>query len=647
MSLRSKIVVLLLAVVVLYGLTDFFVQRTTIAPTFDRVDSSEAIKDIQRVKHALKTETDELARDCKSLASWRATWNFALDRDPDFVELNLGPSAFERLDLDLIYISTPEGEVLWGGTRDSAWEPMIDLPRILSDAVVLTRAYTTESNGGAEREGYVPRIGLSGMRATKLGPVLLCTRPITESTEGLLARGAVTVGRLLDQDLIDELIEKTKVDFDLWAIDDPQLPASEAQLLNEVTSSYEPLVEQADASRLYVYSSHDDMASVPAFLLRVTAERTVGLSGATALNFAWNSTVVAGLLMLMALVLVLQKIVLRPLSMLTRHVEAIGRTEDVHAKLELLHDDELGILAREFNSLMEKLAQSRADLVTAAREAGMSEIATGILHNVGNTLNSVNVSAALLANTVHGLSGPKDLNAVIEVLQQHAEDLPTFIGSEQGSHLSPFLSNIAGSLDAAVVDIVSEVESLTNGIEHIRELIQSQQNFAGRSSLVESLRPVDLIKEAFLICERAVAADPGLTTVHEIEDLPRLMLDRHKVLEILVNLIQNARQAMNAAGIADRRIVLRAHRIELDAEVRLVMEVTDNGVGIDHETAEKIFNMGFTTKKDGHGFGLHAAANSATEMNGRLTVHSGGLGTGATFRLELPYEAARVASPQL
>ncbi|MFT4540857.1 MAG: two-component system NtrC family sensor kinase [Planctomycetota bacterium] len=645
MPLRTKIVALLLVVVVSYGLTDFFVQRAVIAPIFEEVQTTEALEDIERVRHAIRAETAELTRDCQGLASWKPTWDFAGDRNQSYIEDNLGPSAFDRYGLDLIFISNPRGELLFGGTREEGWQEQIDLPRILSDAVVLTQAWEFEVESEPSNQNYTPTVALSGMRATHLGPVLLCTRPITDPKGVSEVRGAVTVGRLIDQEMIEALGNKTQVTFDLWPLEDASIPTAAREVMDQVTARYKPLVVEADAETLHVYSCEDDMASEPAFLLRARVARSVSASGETALRFAWNSTVVAGLIMLMALVFVLKKVVLDPLSLLTRHVVAIGKTEDVHAKLALDRDDELGILSRNFDELMGKLAQSRADLVTAAREAGMSEIATGILHNVGNTLNSVNVSAALLANKVRGMSGPKDLNAVVGVLSEHAEDLPEFIGSEQGSNLSPFLTSIAGSLDEDVSHLVHEVDSLTGGIEHIRELIQSQQNLAGRSALVESLFVHELIDEANLISERALLPDSELTIVHEIQDLPRLMLDRHKILEILVNLIQNARQAMLQAEIHERHLTIRAQRTGAE-EDRLVIEVTDNGIGIDVETAEQIFNMGFTTKSSGHGFGLHAAANSAVEMGGSLNLSSEGLSTGATFRLELPFQEAPVAESQ-
>ena len=107
---------------------------------------------------------------------------------------------------------------------------------------------------------------------------------------------------------------------------------------------------------------------------------------------------------------------------------------------------------------------------------------------------------------------------------------------------------------------------------------------------------------------------------------------------MLVNLFKNARESMAEAGVRGRLCI----RVRRNGK-RLCLEVEDNGVGIARENLARIFNHGFTTKRGGHGFGLHASANAATEMSGHLSAASAGQGRGATFTLDLPLEPASVA----
>jgi signal transduction histidine kinase len=332
---------------------------------------------------------------------------------------------------------------------------------------------------------------------------------------------------------------------------------------------------------------------------------------------------------------VLRKTVLDPIGRLTRHVVEIGRTDDMSARLRLERGDEIGILSREFDSMTEKLERSRAQVVEAARNAGMSEIATGILHNVGNVLNSVNVSANVVAQRVQSskLEKLEKLNAMVEA---QGERLGDFITSNpKGKHVAPFLGEVTRLLRGDHEAIAAEIKSLNEGIEHIRKLVDAQQQLAGKSSFAESVRLDEQIELALSIAARATGERANLDVRCEIEDLGRVRLDRHKLVQVLVNVIKNARESVDASGGAGR-VTVRALR---DGE-RLRIDVVDDGAGIAAENLARVFNHGFTTKSGGHGFGLHSSANAATEMGGRLGAASAGLGRGATFTLDLPLERA-------
>ena len=115
--------------------------------------------------------------------------------------------------------------------------------------------------------------------------------------------------------------------------------------------------------------------------------------------------------------------------------------------------------------------------------------------------------------------------------------------------------------------------------------------------------------------------------------MPAVMVDKHKVLQILVNLMRNAKYAMDELGPPEKCLTVSIRRREPG---RVVVCVRDNGIGISAENLTRIFNHGFTTKRDGHGFGLHSGLQAARELGGRLCATSDGIGRGATFCLELP-----------
>jgi signal transduction histidine kinase len=390
------------------------------------------------------------------------------------------------------------------------------------------------------------------------------------------------------------------------------------------------------------YLAMSDIRNFPVLLLRANLDRAATERGSWAVRYGLVSTIAAGLLMMLVLLNMMQRTVLKPLAQLTEHAVNIGRSDDFTRRIGSgdTRTDEVGILTREFDSMIEKVAQSRAALVDTARAAGMSEIATGVLHNVGNVLNSVNVSATLVAQKARG-GAPEDFKKVVELLRPSADDLAGFIQRDpRGKHLYPLLDSLATQLVNEQSTLLQEVGSLTSGIEHIKELVQAQQGYAGRAGVREVLSVAQLIDSAVSITERGVQGSSDIKIVREYEAMDACPVDRHRLMEIFVNLIQNARQSL-LESTSERSLTLRLKKPGAD---RLRIEVIDTGVGIPPENIARVFNHGFSTKKGGHGFGLHSSANAATEMSGKLTAESPGTGRGATFVLEFPLQAAAIGA---
>ncbi|MDD2034969.1 MULTISPECIES: sensor histidine kinase [unclassified Pseudomonas] len=285
----------------------------------------------------------------------------------------------------------------------------------------------------------------------------------------------------------------------------------------------------------------------------------------------------------------------------------------------------------------DELREAQAELVTTARRAGMAEIATNVLHNVGNVLNSVNVSARLLYEKVHASKG-QGVIRVAELMKEHSDDLGAFISSDpKGRALPGYLGKLAEALAAEQRSMIDELVQLTKSIDHIKEIVATQQSYAGNSSVLEPGSLRELIEDVVRICDVSLARH-HVTLIKELADIPMMLLDKHKVLQILINLINNAKQALDSVADRPSRITLRLKATD-DKRVRI--EVEDNGEGISRDNLNRVFEHGFTTRADGHGFGLHSCILAAHEMGGELTVQSAGPGKGALFTLELPLALAQ------
>ena len=279
------------------------------------------------------------------------------------------------------------------------------------------------------------------------------------------------------------------------------------------------------------------------------------------------------------------------------------------------------------------LAQTQQELVAASREAGMAEVATGVLHNVGNALNSVNVSATLVAKQVRD-SKAGNIAKIAALFSQHQADLAGFLtGDERGRLIPAYLGTLVESLAAEQQTLLAELGHLRKNIEHIKDIVGMQQSYAKNSGLVELVPVTELVEDAIRINAGSLARHQ-VETVRDFRDQPVLSTERHKVMQILINLLRNAVYACDGSGRPDKRITVGiAARGE---GVRIT--VADNGVGIPPENLARLFERGFTTRRDGHGFGLHSSILAARELGGSLEGRSAGSGLGATFILELPGE---------
>ncbi len=280
----------------------------------------------------------------------------------------------------------------------------------------------------------------------------------------------------------------------------------------------------------------------------------------------------------------------------------------------------------------QELRQTQSQLVATARQAGMAEIATNVLHNVGNVLNGVNVSAGLVSTQLRN-SKVNGLTRAVALMDEHADDLGGFLTHDARGQLLPgYLRELALALKGEHEVMAEELDALGKSIDHIKDVIATQQSYAGTSRHLEPLKFGDLVGDALRMNAGALTRHK-VGVINNIPELPLMLLDKNRLLLILVNLISNAKQAMHDASESTPCITLDAALV--DGPI-LRVTVADDGEGIAPENLTRVFAHGFTTRKTGHGFGLHSCVLAAQEMGGTLTVYSDGVGRGACFTLDIP-----------
>jgi PAS domain S-box-containing protein len=293
-------------------------------------------------------------------------------------------------------------------------------------------------------------------------------------------------------------------------------------------------------------------------------------------------------------------------------------------------------ISKDFTALKQaevELAAAHERLIETSRLAGMAEVVTDVLHNVGNVLNSVNVSCSLAVDRVKA-SKAASLSKVSAMLEENRGRLGEFfVNDPRGQQIPGFLAALAEHFTTEQSILLQELEQLRENIEHIKQIVAMQQSYAKVAGVAESVGAAQLVEDALHINGAALARH-FVKVRREFEEAPPIVTDKHRVLQILVNLIRNAKYALDDSGRPERLMTLR---VGGDGDGHVRIQVSDNGVGIPPENLTRIFQHGFTTRRNGHGFGLHSSALAVRELGGSIQAQSEGLGKGATFTLMLPH----------
>jgi len=273
-------------------------------------------------------------------------------------------------------------------------------------------------------------------------------------------------------------------------------------------------------------------------------------------------------------------------------------------------------------------------LVSDATGGDREEPARTAIHDIGNVLNGLKVSTSRAVNQLRN-SKASSLTRVVDLLDAHTMDLAAFISADpKGKQVPIFLRNLAKQMTDEKIELIAELQGVTEKVEHIRAIVNRHQDRGICCDVTEPVPLVELVEAALRIATASVESRE-VHVIRRFEQPVRIVTDTTKVLQILVNLITNASQALEQSRQTDRQLTLQ---IESKGSQRVRISVADNGIGIASENLPRIFEPGFTTRTGGHGLGLHGSARLAKELGGDLIVTSSGPGQGAVFTLELPVQ---------
>jgi two-component system, NtrC family, sensor kinase len=607
MSLRIKVIGSLALLFAALSVAAFLIQLRVVEPSFARLERANARTAMRRVDYAIDRDLETLQNDATDWANWEDAYRFVLGRNPKFVATNFTHTAIAQIQIDSILIVDLKGRILaWTG---DVIPTKLSLQGSLEDGGSLPASFPWRRDLGTTR-------AVHGLVKTNLGVMMIAGAPILNGTGSGRPTGMTIVGRLLTPDRLQDLGSRTQ--SNLMSVD-MSLASTSDLLVN--SSRYTT-----------VYRSFNDIYNRPVMALRVEVPRRIEASGLRAIRYASLSIIVVAVIVLLLVVVLLNRLVLTPLTRMTRHAVAVGESADLSARLNYATADEFGQLGREFDRMVATLQEARRQLIDQSFEAGFAEMAKGVLHNLGNALTPLGVRVAALGQRLNGVPIADLERAAAELTR--GEDNPG-----RRAELAQFIELCCQHVASVLRESSADVNAMSHQADGMRAALADHMRAATSAEPVfESVRLAELVSQSLDIVPDASRARLRIDTDESLSRLGTIRVVRTVLRLVLQNVIINASEAVRDAGRDAGMLRLWAEVSREAGRDQLHLHAQDDGVGIRAENIDRIFQKGYTTKSRGtnHGIGLHWCANAIRALGGRIWATSDGLGFGAAIHVTLP-----------
>ncbi|HEV2268738.1 MAG TPA: CHASE4 domain-containing protein [Steroidobacteraceae bacterium] len=613
MKIRPKVVALIASVCTILVAAEVVVQRSVVMPSFTKLERSDARTVMRRVTYAFDMTLDRIDVSASDWGDWADIYRFMQDHDLTHVTGNFTPAAIKEINIDLVMIADPNGNIVYSNATD------------LKTGQTLSLAFAGRSALPADfpwRRHLGDSGVLKGLLRTEHGVLLLAGAPILDGNGHGPARGMLLMGRFLRAAEVAQI--------------GAQAQASVAMLPVRAGEARDQLIQSNELT--HVYRTFNDVYGRPVMALRVDVPRQISRYGHTALVYASTCLAIAGGVLLALLLVVLNRVVLTPLAVVTRHAVAIGRDADLTARLELNKQDEFGVLANEFNGMVARLSESRRQLVDQSFEAGFGELAKGVLHNLGNAMTPIGVRLSSLQERLRE-APVQDAEQAVAELEAGSVDL------QREAQLKEFVRLACRELARTLGTVEQEVAVMSRQTKVVQSVLAEQLRSARTQHVIEPVRLPELVSDALDMVSDAARQRLRIEIDESLKSLGSLLLARTVLRLVLQNVIINAADAIRAAG-RDRGMLRFVAEIKREMNRALLhLRCWDDGVGIPEENIERIFEKGFSTKsrETNCGIGLHWCANALNALGGRIWASSDGNGHGATMHILMPVNACETS----
>jgi sensor domain CHASE-containing protein len=608
-KIRSKVTALVAGLFLILGVAAVLVGKLVIMPSFAELERADARTAMRRVSFALELTLERLTMSAMDWGNWADVYSFVVNHSPEFVAANITDITLKQLNVNALLVVDLDGNVVLATGRDLATGKPLEF-----DLTSVKKLPANFPWRGDKLVGHPAR----GLVNSNRGLMMLGAAPILDGKGNGPARGMIIMGRLLAGAALERIASQAQFHV---AMQPPaaSAPAETVDVGDTVTT---------------VGNTLTDIYGTPVVTLSVDVPREVTLRGKSAVKVAAACLLASAVTVLVLLVLVLNRVILNPLGLMTRHAVAMGKGTDLTTRLDLHRRDEMGVLAREFDNMVERVAESRTQLVDQSFQAGFAELAKGVLHNLGNAMTPIGVRLANLGERLR-VAPAEDADLATAELAAGSAD------AERSADLQEFLRLACRELAGTVRSAREDVAVMSRQATVIQTALSEQLRSARNEHVIEPVRLTELVAQSLEIVPDACRQRLTVDTDETLRGLGVVRVARTVLRLILQNLIINAADAVRDAGKAKGRLRLSA-QIVIDASgEQLHLQCVDDGVGIAPQNLQRVFEKGFSTKspETNHGIGLHWCANAINALGGRIWAASEGPGRGAAMHLIVPLAA--------
>jgi two-component system NtrC family sensor kinase len=633
MSLQKKVTLIVVVVFMFSGLMSFGVQRLAILPSFHALEEETARKNGERILEAVHRELEMIGPSVSDWAYWTDTYAYVKGEKPDYVEANLetgvAGATLSGMNINYLGIFDQSGTAVWTQGFDLQEEKQLDLGALTGDRLAKGHPLLQHPQLTSEVKGLI---------RTSHGPLLVFAKPILTNDRTGPPAGTIIMGRFLNESAVSRLADQTKLPFNILSAD-KQAPSDWiGSVGQDMAHSKIGLVESSN--QWQAHSVLSDLYGQPFLRIQVDTPRDISARGHAAVSTSLYSLGITGLMMMLVMLWLLQRAVLRPISTLSEHALKIGADDNLHTHLDLKRKDEVGVLARTFDDMVDRLAEVRRRLIDQSYHSGVAEMASGVLHNIGNSITPLKVKLSALQS---------DLGAapVAEMEQAAAELASPDTPEDRRGDLAKFMELAGVELAGLVKSCREKVVEAAQQVVHVQEILADQERFSRSARVMES---VDM---AAVIGDAAAGLSPEMKSAMQIEITPSVtetgavVGTRAALQQVATNLLVNAAESILLTDSGKGKVTVKATQEDVEGQLATHLQIEDNGAGIQPENLERLFERGFSTKdRIGSGHGLHWSANTVKTLNGRITAQSEGVGRGACLDIWLPsaQESAKPAT---